>query len=361
MASASHLSFNHGLIINAEGIQLSDFITYELKPQHEHNFIKNTSFHAKLVNSKTKKETFLFKNHVELSIDDLEYVSQVFDADEAISSVIDLLTDESPTNDIFLTIQCTKAELIIKKESIRPSDELNYKVKEALKHHDPYHKLMDVFNSYGHFLPKKITLGHKIYRTTYLSVDNNSLECNDKDNVVKCASLDDFSESKFENILSRWEKFMNSYNFDLSYFVSINGEFIPKNKLKEWIKFYLESDLDSSQVISCKELFPLYEIFDLHLLQEIEVVLGINKQIKNQPEFNSSKSIKERVLMSGIFITRDDEPIDEITIKFDFLDTCGEFTYKDPKIAWILIGIPAEIGYYSTITRKINVLGFGSE
>ncbi|KAF0537281.1 chitin synthase regulatory factor chr2 [Gigaspora margarita] len=314
-----------------------------------------------------------------------------------------LLADESSTNDIFLMIQCSKVELIIKKETIKPSAELINKVKEALKHYDPYHKLMDVFNSYGYFLPKKMILGHKIYRVTCLNVDQYLTEPNNKDNEIKWTIFDDFSENKLEVILSQWEKYMSSYNFDLSYLVSIDGELIMKNKIKEWIKFCLESDLDSLQVIGCKELYPLYEIFDLTLRQEIESVLGINIQIDstfeidNQAKFINRNNIKERVLMAGIvpikgppfsysvkfpicfksnnyqvfgkFITRDDEPIDEVIIKFEFMDTYGflifmedyNFTYKNPKIAWILIGIPAEVGYFSTNTRKINVLGSGNE
>ncbi|CAG8811958.1 15481_t:CDS:2, partial [Cetraspora pellucida] len=395
MDNASPLSFNRGLIINAERIQLSDFIAYELQPQHKNDPIINTSFHARLVNSTTKKESFLLKNHVELSIDDLEH-SQIFDTDD-----VALLTDETPTNDIFLIIQCTKVELIIKKESIKPSDELTCKVKEALKHYDPYHKLMDVFNSYGHFLPRKIILGHKIYRMTYLSVGNNSLEYNDKNNV-KWTTLDDFPVTEFEDVLGRWEKFMSSYNFDLSYLVSINGEFIMKDKLKDWIEFCLKSDLDSLQVISCKKLYPLYEIFDLSLRQEIENILGISRKFESIPKINNktnpinSKTVKERVLMAGIVpikdppysysinfpvrfksnnyqvfgkLIQDDEPIDDIIIKFDFMDTQGFLIFienyklinKNSKISWILIGIPAEIGYFSTITRKINVLGSGSE
>ncbi|KAF0357917.1 hsp70 family protein [Gigaspora margarita] len=403
MIKVSSLKFSRGLIINAQGIRLSDFISYDFKPKykkHKNDFVKNTSFDAKLVNSITKKESFLLKNHIELSADELEHVSQIFDTDVSINSI---MTDESSTNDIFLMIQCSKVELIIKKESIKPSVELIDKVKEALKHYDPYHKLMDVFNNYGYFLPKKMILGHKIYRIACLTVDQYLTEPNDKNNDTKWAIFDDFSENKLELILSQWEKCMSSYNFDLSYLVSINGELIMKNKIKEWIKFCLKDDLDSLQVIGCKELYPLYEIFDLTLRQEIESVLGISMQINstleidNHAKFINRNNIKERVLMAGTvpikdppysysvkfpicfksnnyqvfgkFITRDDEPIDEVIIKFEFMDTYGflifmedyNFTYKDPKIAWILIGIPAEVGYFSTNTRKINVLGSGNE
>ncbi|CAG8598931.1 7593_t:CDS:2, partial [Cetraspora pellucida] len=395
MDSVNFLNFYRGLIISAQGIQLSDSTTYDLKPQQKNDYVKNTSFNAKLMNSTTKKESFLLKNHIEISANDLKHVSQIFDTDKNINSAMALLADESSTN-VFLIIQCEKVELIIKKESIKPSDKLTDEVKEALKHYDPYHKLMDVFNNYGYFLPKKMILGHKIYRMTYLTMGKDSTEPNDKNNDLKWTTLDDFSESKFKDILSQWEKYMSSYNFDLSYLVSINGEFIKKDEIEAWIENCLKSNFNSLQVIGCKELYPLYEIFDLSLRQEVENILGINSQFESIISNQSvSINIKERVLMAGVvpiknqsnsynvkfrncfksnnyqvfgkFITQDDEPIDDVIIKFDFMDTYGflifiedyDFTYKNPRITWMLIGIPAEVGYFSPDTRKINVLGSG--
>ncbi|CAG8520066.1 18208_t:CDS:2, partial [Gigaspora rosea] len=375
MLNVSSSNFNRGLIINAQGIQFSDFISFDIKPQYKVDSIENTSFHAKIVNSTTKKESFLLKNHIEVTANDLEHVRQlcqIFNTDETINSAMTLLDDESYTNDIFLMVQCAKVELIIKQETIKPSDELSNKVKEALKHHDPYNELVNVFNNYGYCLPKKIILGYKIYGMTYLTVDKDLSEPIDKTNDLEWIPLNDFSENKLDDIPS-------SYQFDLSYFVSVNGELIMKNKIEEWIKFCLESDRDSLQVIGCKELYPLYEIFDLSLRQEIETILGVSRPteltISNQYESIDRNKIKERVLIAGVipiedssysysvtfpvcfksnnyqvfgkFITRDGEPIDE-------------FTYMNPKIAWILIGIPAEVGYFSQSTRKINVLDSGN-
>ncbi|RIB14491.1 hypothetical protein C2G38_2195036 [Gigaspora rosea] len=149
MINVSSSNINRGLIINAQGIQFSD---YDLKPQHKSDSIGNLSFHAKHVNSTAKKESFLLKNHIEISSDELEYDSQIFNTGEIINSPLD---DESSTNDTLLIVRCTKVEMVINKETIKPSYELTKKVKDALKHHDQYHKLIDVFNNYGYFLPKK--------------------------------------------------------------------------------------------------------------------------------------------------------------------------------------------------------------
>ncbi|CAG8457015.1 11376_t:CDS:2 [Racocetra fulgida] len=243
-----------------------------------------------------------------------------------------------------------------------PSDELTYKVKEALKHHDPYHKLVDVFNNHGYFLPKKIILGHKIYGMTYLTIGKNFTEHNHEGNNPEWKPPDDFSESEFDDLLIQWENWMSSYNFDLSYLVSINGELIMKNKIKEWIKFCLESDLDSLQVIGCKELYPLYEIFDFSLRQEIESVLGISRPteftISNQPESVNRTNIKERVLMAGIVPIKD--PPYSYSVKFpdrfksNNYQVFGKFITQDDEPI-------DDVGYFSPYTRKINIFGSGNE
>ncbi|KAF0541057.1 hypothetical protein F8M41_005900 [Gigaspora margarita] len=101
MINVGSINLNHGLIINAQGIQLLDFISYDFKPQHKNEFAKNTLFDVNLVNSITKNESYLLKNHIELSVDELEQVGQIFDSDESINSV---MADEFSTNNIFLMI-----------------------------------------------------------------------------------------------------------------------------------------------------------------------------------------------------------------------------------------------------------------
>ncbi|CAG8498548.1 16672_t:CDS:2 [Dentiscutata heterogama] len=390
----NNISFlKHGLIIDAQGIRFSDSISYDFKPEHRNDFIENPYFHAKLVNATKKNESFLLKNRIELSNNDLKYINRIFDNNDIINIATALLVDETSTNDVFLIIQFSKIELVIEKDSISPSAELIYEVKKALSHYDPYYELLKVFNKYGFFLPKKIILGQKLYRMSDLTVDKNLAGFNHKNVEAKWMTSDDFSMSKFADILNEWRKYTNSYDLDLSY-------------LKEkWIRSCLECEIDSLEVISCKELDPLYEIFDLPLRQEVESVLAINRQIEytlginDRIECNHRNNIKQKVLMAGTIqidvndppylygvefpvhfksnnyqvfgklITRNGNAINDVIVKFEYMKTHGFLIHvdnsklpcKDPKIAWILIGIPADVGYFSTNTRKINILGSGDE
>ncbi|CAG8475478.1 6889_t:CDS:2 [Gigaspora margarita] len=369
-----------GLIINAQGIQLSDVVSYsEIQPsdvelcseQRKNDIKKNTSFHAKLIFSKTKKKSFLLKNYIDLPEDALEHVSQKFGIDEA------LLIDKSPRNVLFLIIHCSKVERTIDKETVKSIGELICKVKEALKHCDPYHELMDVFNNYGHFLPKKMICGHKLLKMTCLTADISLSEPIEKN----WTTLEDFSESKFGDVLDQWENY-----------ISISGPSYL-DKLKEWIKNCI-NDNNFGSVICCKELYPLYEIFDLPLHQEIESVLGISDQIesekvlatgkvliKNSKNSHYSYSVKFPVPFKsndyqvfGKFM-RGEELIDDVIVKFDFMRTYGFLIFVENEenlenymftdvslqlqIVWILIGIPAKVGYFCENTRKIEILKSG--
>ncbi|KAF0555613.1 hypothetical protein F8M41_016989 [Gigaspora margarita] len=158
-------------------------------------------------------------------MDDLEHARQIPLINETISLLKNSSINESPANDVYLKIQYLRSILIIDKGMVKPSDELITKVKDALKHHDPYHELIEL------------------------------------DRIV----------------------------------------------------------------------YLLYEIFDLSLRQEIESILGCN----GQPNV--------KVLMKRtIPIKNSPFPI-------------GKFSFVDSQIAWILIGIPAKVGYFNTSTRNINV------
>ncbi|KAF0555612.1 hypothetical protein F8M41_016989 [Gigaspora margarita] len=88
-------------------------------------------------------------------MDDLEHARQIPLINETISLLKNSSINESPANDVYLKIQYLRSILIIDKGMVKPSDELITKVKDALKHHDPYHELIEVFRIYGHLLPKK--------------------------------------------------------------------------------------------------------------------------------------------------------------------------------------------------------------
>ncbi|RIB14927.1 hypothetical protein C2G38_2321061 [Gigaspora rosea] len=343
MSNTDSLNFNRGLIINARGIQFSDFLSYSLNSEPEIIPLKDATFEAALVFSTTTKDTFLLKNH----IDDLGYARQIPLINETISLLKNSSINESPANDVYLKIQNLQSILIIDKEMMKPSGELVTKVKDALKHHDPYHELMEVFRIYGHLLPKKVALGHKIYRLTCLTIDENSLM---KPSIRKTRwTTRDFSESELYTFLNQWDEYMSTHSsFDLSYLVTIDNGLIMRSNLKDWIKSCL-SNPDSLQIISWIELYPLYEIFDLPLRLEIESILGRNGQpnvkvlmkgtipIMNSPfryRVNFPVRFKSNEYqVFGKVITNDGESNEKVIIKFKSMDICGFLVFIEHSFA----------------------------
>ncbi|RIB02281.1 hypothetical protein C2G38_2228247 [Gigaspora rosea] len=341
MLDVSFLNINRGLIINAREIFFSNLSAYDLESQPEISPLKSMQFQTKLKFS-----------------------------DVIINSTNGPLTDKSPAN-IYIEIQCSKFCLAIPKRIIKPTVKLIEDAKKALQHHYPYQKLMDLFQIYGHFLPKKMVLGHKIFRMTYLDkiLSEYSLEIN-----LKWKNKN-FPKEDLNEIFDQFEKYISSHNLDSLFFVSINGDFVMRNDFEEWTEHCLNNDPYLLQIVSWNELYPLYEIFDQPLRQEIESVIGVSDQ----------SNIKERVLMAGAIpisdtpfsyrvnfpthfkfnnyqlfgklIDQNGKPFNNVVIKFKSNDIDGDM---DLIIIWILVRIPANVGFFSTDIQRIDIVGLGN-
>ncbi|CAG8450185.1 8094_t:CDS:2 [Gigaspora rosea] len=302
------------------------------------------------------------------------------------------LIENSSVNNIYLEIQCPLVELFFEKKTVHPFKDLKDEVEEALESKNPYKELMNVFNTYGHLLPQKVIIGHKLYRKSYLFMNHENH--NSVENIqIEWKALNDFKMSKFEDIMKHWESYIEAYDFDTNYFVSLDGEIVMRDKLEMWIDFCLEGNIYPLQIISWCDLYPLYEIFDYPLRKDIELILGVDASV-----------IKEKVLMTGALATekdinyyrvnffpngdnqlesnnyqilgklikRDGTPIDEVVVTFkskniygfsaiieNFGTTKDEF-FENSLIIWIMIGIPKEVGYFSTNSRDTIILSFGN-
>ncbi|KAF0542494.1 kinase-like protein [Gigaspora margarita] len=326
---------------------------------------------------------FLLKDE----IDPLAIDSKYFDW---ISGIDKNLTDNKKkdeklqTSPVYLAILCPEAEMIFENEKIKPSEKFEISVKEALNHYNPYRKLIELFENYGYFLPRRITFGYKLYRIFNLIVKNNLSK-----HYTKWI---DFNNSiEFNKILNDWDSLVRfESDFDTSYLASIDGDDILIDDIQEWLSL-LKNDPDSSRVINWNELYPLYKILNKHQQAEIEFILGIDDQTEKI-------GIKERVLITGVvpieasiyeyrvkfsdilsssnykmfgkLVSQNGEVIDLASIKFQSTNIFGfsviienfDMTneFRNFQIVWMLIGLPSEIGFYSLDTRNIPILALNS-
>ncbi|KAF0441541.1 calmodulin-dependent protein kinase [Gigaspora margarita] len=239
---------NHGLLINKRGIKIANKPAHNSKALPElSNFVDKCS-QIKLVFSTKCKVSFLLNNHID--------PSNINSDDSWMSDIVNNFSlNESNKSPIYLGIIFPQAELTFKDKKPEPLTELQEAVEKALEHHNPYHELLKIFNTYGHFLPKKIILGHKLYRLYYLIMKQHSQN--------QFTEWDYFEFATYNNkILNLWDNYAKLHNFDTSFLTSVHSNKVMKNDLKEWVDSCLESKQDSCRVINWKELYPLYEIFD---------------------------------------------------------------------------------------------------
>ncbi|KAF0561624.1 hsp70 family protein [Gigaspora margarita] len=362
-------TFNHGLLVNTPKIDFADFSACSFESQPEINAINNLEI-RRTSSVLKQRDSFLLRNCVEQSAIDLNNINWISDTDFKNNP----LTDVSSTKDVYIETRYSQIELIFKKKMVKPSPTLTAEIKKALEYHNPYHELIKVFRKYGHFLPKKVILGHRLC----LIANERPKYCEHDWKTIK--NIKDYATSEFNDILEQWKYFIKPYNIDALF--SSDGITFTKDDLYKWIVSCSKNDLKSLQVVSWSNLYPIYEIFenfDKYLYHEIKSILEVKEKVLMSDVIPVNDSVNLYIVnfptplysdnyeIFGKFISRDGEPIDEVIVKFKDMNKLGftavaedtAFMYKNPKIAWILIGIPAEIGYFSQITRKINVLDFG--
>ncbi|CAG8583487.1 349_t:CDS:2 [Cetraspora pellucida] len=271
---------------------------------------------------------------------------------------------------------------------MKPSEIFIGAIDNALEKKNPYRELIKVFNQFGHFLPRKILLGDKL---SLISKISSTPQKSTEVKIIKeIKTIDDFSKKTgdYNEIIKQWAKLTKSTNIDSLSLNTINGKSIKgNNNIKDWAIACLKNGPESYNIIGWEGLYPIYEILDEDMCQDVKVFLGNDEQTINT-------GIKEKVLKSGIIVIEDSickypvkfesplesnnyqifgrivlqngAPFDNANVKFTSKETTGFsaiidiFSSEKPsnslQIAWVLIGIPAEIGVYDSNTRNFSIL-----
>ncbi|CAG8747789.1 12503_t:CDS:2, partial [Racocetra fulgida] len=264
---------NHGWIIFDRGMKS----IYKFEHQFKINFNpinRNTGiFNINLMPIKTPMDTLLKYNIKPSAI-----------TSEHFQLISGQLVNDS-ANKVYLEIQYPLLELVFEKENIKLPEILIEDINNALKDNDPYHKLMQIFDDYGHFVPRKVILGHKLYRMSHLKRNKTLLE------KKKIVTREYFETSEFNEFWNEWNNSIMHYCFDEVHLSSMSSEKFDRNEITKWASFLSDNNL---QVICWDELHSLYELLDNNLKQKVKSIFGINDQTGNI----SVK--KEKILMTGV-------------------------------------------------------------
>ncbi|CAG8827551.1 36898_t:CDS:2 [Gigaspora margarita] len=381
----SDFTLNCGLIINTRSILQSKLSIFDFKIQPRIKNLKENQVQLKLLLCTKKRTSFLLNNHIEI-ISSGSIISEWFRTYDGINPLMDNL----PTNDIYLEISYPQTEIIFTKNQIQPVEILVDEVNIALKHINPYQNLMKVFAKYGYFIAQKITIGQKLYRKLLLENPIDQLGgCKISDGVYDLINNNGEPKTvKDELILC--ENLMKKYNFDMTYFMSTNGNVVQKDNLDKWIE---SCSYEPPQVISKDGLFPIYEIFDEQTIKRIKSVIGIRNidlrhavvseykllmtgiiQIQDVDKCHRIKFAKPlesnnyQIFGNVVECNEEQQKIEDVIVKFELKSKHG-FSIKvqhlgnningkevELQVIWMLIGIPADIGFYSLNTREILIL-----
>ncbi|CAG8528966.1 17764_t:CDS:2, partial [Racocetra fulgida] len=229
--------------------------------------------------------------------------------------------------------QYPQIELNFEKEKMLPSSELCAAVTKSLKNHNPHYELMKIFETYGHFLPKRIIIGYKLHRMSSLIV---------KDSPKSHVQEIDFDVMDFEkcdNILNKWECYIRPHDFDATYLISVDGETVMRNELDMWMKNYVKS------------IFGIDEIAKNFGVKEKVLITGVipieqcayQYRVKFPVNFKSNN-----YQIFGKLVKHDGEQISEAVIMFKSTNKYG-FSAKIENF---------EIS--DTNTRDIDIISFDS-
>ncbi|CAG8630202.1 7527_t:CDS:2 [Dentiscutata erythropus] len=326
----------------------------------------------------TQKDYLLLEDHINPSTISSEHYHLLSD--------VSIISPTERINKIYLEIQYPLYDIYFNEMLPR---ELIDKFNNAIEHYNPYHELMRVFECYGHFLPKKVTIGRKLFRMSDLKIT--PLEPVQVTQTIVRTTIDDF-ESEFIKIFKLWESQIVNFKKN-SYLVMMNGKTIDIKDIQKWASSCLEnsSDFNDLQITTWEELCPIYEMLSDPLRKDVKSIIGINDHIGNYKP-------NEKVLMSGLsligdshyniitldhklnssdykvfgkVISQNGNPIETVTVKFkakckhsfvailENIDEVDNSIYPNLQLAWILVGLP-KIGYFSQKTRDISIWSLNS-
>ncbi|CAG8765263.1 10131_t:CDS:2, partial [Cetraspora pellucida] len=184
-----------------------------------------------------------------------------------------------PPNDVYLEIQYPRWELVFKTKDMKLPENFIRDIEDSLNSCNPYHKLIQNFRNYGHFVPKKVILGYKLHRMSCLQNDVTLA------GEQRLKTSEYFKTNEFKEL---WDRWCNSIHVNLnqSYLLSMNSDIFKREELFKWAESCL-NDNNDMQIISW-ELYPLYELLDDTLKRSVNAIFGMDN-IK----------VKNKVLMSG--------------------------------------------------------------
>ncbi|GBB84806.1 hypothetical protein RclHR1_11380004 [Rhizophagus clarus] len=262
-------------------------------------------------------------------------------------------------------IKCEQYEILLNENNVRPTQEFDDDIEEALNSMKPLKSLQHIFNEYGHLFPQRILLG-RLLKNILPNISPKTLgKINLKSPILKSLKpyLDDL---KISNLLTQKRRI------------------IEENDLYDWI----QNKNNNLEIIEYNDIIPLYKILKVEQQRKIDYLLkrfnhyniimtGMNdlKDLDNNNiehyrriDIGSSFEDKNYEVFGSIILKNNSklEKLEEFYVNFGLYDLDGFYAVikkvEETRInitkcyiSWIVIGKPSELSVFSPNNRELKV------
>ncbi|CAB4426295.1 unnamed protein product [Rhizophagus irregularis] len=254
-------------------------------------------------------------------------------------------------------VKSEKYEILLSMNNIKPTEEFEHAIEEALDSMKPLKALQDVFNEYGHLFSQRIILGG--------TLRNILPNLNSSDDVDDVDDVDEMLES------------LN--NLDISCLLTRLGRTIEKKDLHNWI----QNTNNHLEIIKFDNIIPLYNILKIEQQEKINDVLINNYKIiitgitdltglnndddENYKRINFGLSLEsEDYEVFGLIISGTNTKSKEIYVNFGLYDFNGFYAIikklektsidiTECYVLWVVIGKPSQVSVFSPNNRELQV------
>ncbi|CAG8767287.1 7841_t:CDS:2, partial [Racocetra fulgida] len=252
------------------------------------------------------------------------------------------------------------------KDAIKPSQQLETEIKEALKKNNPYGELERIFAKYGNVFCTKFSMGGRLTKLNGFPLTEHAIK------YVSNNIFEDFENH--QETLNTWINLLDRFKMDKNMYIieesSAHALAITNDNIDDWEKS-VSKNLDSWQVVNRQQFIPLYKLFKDSIQKEIEflhsnevriLMTGISKLKNNKiryyyENFNQPLESDEYQVIGSIVSDGSEEV--NLSVSFQMLTVSGfsiVIEELDNKICWQLIGNPLSVKYFSKNNRNIRVI-----
>jgi hypothetical protein len=256
-------------------------------------------------------------------------------------------------------IKFEQYEILLNENNIRPTQEFEDIIEEALNSMKPLKALQEKFNEYGHLFPRRIVLGRLL-----------------KNILPKSITFDDIND------INKIRESLNDLN--IPYLLTPTGRIIEENEFPDWIN----NTNNNLEIIEFDDIISLYKILNKEKQGKIDkllnrfdncniIITGMtkledldNKNVEHYKRIDLESSLEDKDYeVFGSIISENNskfEKLEEIYVNFGLYDFNGFYAIIKKVeetsiniaacyVSWIVIGKPSKLSVFSPKNRELQV------